>query len=136
MHTVENEDAQTVWWGRKVQAHMGATVNCVLWPGGLLPPCQHVGSTYYKVSAAEVFELCFYLTENDQNSWAKGRVHSERQTVCMDENGSSQYHAINPFSVQQSGTVEVNLEQHLDIKPSSWADYSVSFIYIYKVYNT
>lgn len=39
-------------------------------------------STCYEVTGAEVFEPCFYLTENDLNPWVKGRVCSKNGKQC------------------------------------------------------
>lgn len=88
------------------------------WPVSMsFPP-----STYYKVTGAEVFEPCFYLTENDLSSWVKGSVCCKRQTVCTDENGINRYHTCCLLKTQLSNkvgmnctsvTVRINNMQHL-----------------------
>lgn len=91
MHTAEDEDAQTdgkpTWTTLMTVFSHWEACNWLVSMGFPLSP-------YYKVTDAEVFEPCFYLTENDLNSWAKGRVCSKKQMVCTDENKSiSQVHS-------------------------------------------
>lgn len=73
-------------------------------------------SSYYRVTGAEVFEPCFYLTENGWN-WVKG-VCSERQTVCTDEKSASRYHT---FSLLLTQPLLSQRELALHIIHKKWA---------------
>ena len=120
---------------KKMRAHTGCTVNCVLQLRGLLLPCRPRLSTYYKVTGAEVFEPCFHLTRNDWSPSVRGQSPWQQ---ANSENGTSQYLVLIHCS-HSKATVWENLvctsvtshqKEHWNTKSSLWADYGVFFPFL------